>query len=191
MYGHKRCRLPFGNHSTHIGPKLWQTAKRLRDHAMSPTKRYWHEEIGYNYRMTNLQAALGVAQLKRIDTFTAERREVMSWYRADLAHRNGIRLNREAPWAKSAFWMVCLEVDGMTDATRADFMAGLRQRGVDSRPYFYPMSDMPMYPNAVTPVAHRAAHSGINLPSYVGLTRADVKHICRTVEHSLDESGLQ
>jgi perosamine synthetase len=190
FYGNKIITSGEGGMITTDDEELWRTAKRLRDHAMSPTKRYWHEEVGYNYRMTNLQAALGVAQLKRIGEFTTQRRELMDWYRAGLGHRNGIRLNREAPWAKSAFWMVCLEVDGMTDAIRADFMAALRSRGVDSRPYFYPMSDMPMYPDAATPIAHRAAHSGINLPSFVGLTRDDVAHVCRVVQQSLDELKL-
>ena len=95
---------------------LCQTAKRLRDHAMHPNRRYWHAEIGYNYRMTNLQAALGVAQLRRIDEFSRRRREIVDWYRAALGHRAELRLNCEASWAANAYWMVCLEVDGMAPA---------------------------------------------------------------------------
>jgi len=65
-------------------------------------------------------------------------------------------------------------------------MAALKQAGVDSRPYFYPVSDMPMYPGADTPVTHRLSHSGINLPSYVGLTRDDIRFICGEVMRCLE-----
>ena len=152
FYGNKVITSGEGGMITTDDEALYRTAKRLRDHAMSPTKRYWHEEIGYNYRLTNLQAALGVAQLERIDHFMARRREIMAWYRAGLGGRRGLRLNRDAAWAKNAYWMVCLEVEGMNEGSREALMAALRARGVDSRPYFYPVSDMPMYPGADTPV---------------------------------------
>ena len=141
--------------------------------------------------MTNLQAALGLAQLERIDEFLAGRREIMEWYRAALGSRPGLRLNRDAAWAKNAYWMVCLEVDGMSESARERLMAALKAAGVDSRPYFYPVSDMPMYPGADTPVTHRVARSGINLPSYVGLSHENVRFICSQVERCLEELGLR
>ena len=182
FYGNKIITSGEGGMITTDDEALYLKAKRLRDHAMSPAKRYWHEEIGYNYRMTNMQAALGVAQLERIDELMANRRELMRWYEEDLGHLEGLRLNRNAAWARNVYWMVCLEVDGLTEQPREQLMAALRERGVDSRPYFYPVSDMPMYPGADTPVTHRVSQSGINLPSYVGLTRQDVRHICAQVE---------
>ena len=185
FYGNKVITSGEGGMITTDDETLYRKAKRLRDHAMSPTKRYWHEEIGFNYRMTNLQAALGVAQLERIDEFIAARREVMDAYRAELGARPGLRLNRDAEWARNAYWMICLEVEGMDEPARDRLMAALKQVGVDSRPYFYPVSDMPMYPGAVTPVTHRLSHSGINLPSYVGLTRDDIRFICGEVVRCL------
>jgi perosamine synthetase len=187
FYGNKVITSGEGGMITTDDEALYVTAKRLRDHAMSANRRYWHEEIGYNYRMTNLQAALGVAQLERIDQFLARRTAIMGWYREELGSHAGLRLNRNASWARNAHWMVCLEVDGMHDAKRQAFMAALRGRGVDSRPYFYPISDMPMYPGASTPVAHRLSPTGINLPSFVDLTREDVAHIGRQVLAALDE----
>lgn len=189
FYGNKIITSGEGGMITTDDEALFLTGKRLRDHAMSPVKRYWHEEIGYNYRMTNMQAALGVAQLERVDQFIAQRREIMDWYRAGLGGRLGLRLNCDASWAKSVYWMVCLEVEGMDEGLRGKLMAALRSRGVDSRPYFYPVSDMPMYPRADTPVTHRISHSGINLPSYVDLTRKDVEFICQQVEYSLGDIG--
>ena len=185
FYGNKVITSGEGGMITTDDEAVYLKAKRLRDHAMSPAKRYWHEEVGYNYRMTNLQAALGVAQLERIDEFAARRSEIMGWYRDVLGDRPGLRLNRAEPWARNAHWMVCLEVDGMSEAERERLMLGLRERGVDSRPYFYPVSDMPMYPAADTPVAHRLSACGINLPSFVDLSRDQVRHIGRQVELSL------
>jgi perosamine synthetase len=186
FYGNKVITSGEGGMITTDDEALYLKAKRLRDHAMSPTRRYWHEEIGFNYRMTNLQAALGVAQLERIDEFLAGRREIMGWYRAGLGSRPGLRLNRDAGWARNAYWMICLEVEGLDEAARDRLMAALKREGVDSRPYFYPVSDMPMYPRADTPVTHRISPSGINLPSYVGLTQDDVRSICGTVERCLE-----
>lgn len=186
FYGNKVITSGEGGMITTNDEALYQTAKRLRDHAMSPTRRYWHEEIGYNYRITNLQAALGLAQLERIEDFIQRRREIMDWYRAGLTGVERLRLNRRAAWADSVYWMYCLEVDGMTDASRQRFMQRLRERGVDTRPYFNPVSSMPVYPDADTPVAHHLSQSGINLPSFVDLTREDVAFICRQVVETLD-----
>jgi perosamine synthetase len=186
FYGNKIITSGEGGMITTNDETLYRTAQRLRDHAMSPTKRYWHEEIGYNYRMTNLQAALGVAQLERIEELAARRAELMAWYRSGFAGCAGLRLNREAPWARSACWMLCVEIEGMHDASRQALMIDLRARGVDSRPYFYPISDLPIYPNAVTPVTHRIAPTGLNLPFFAGMTRENVNFVCHQFRQALE-----
>jgi perosamine synthetase len=187
FYGNKIITSGEGGMITTDDEGLWTTARRLRDHAMSPERRYWHEEIGYNYRMTNMQAALGVAQLERIDSFLGHRRDIVGWYHEGLDGLLGVRLNRAAPWARNAYWMVCAEIDALDEALRRDLMARLRERGVDSRPYFYPMSDMPMYSRADTPVAHRLSQIGVNLPSYTGLTRLEVDFVCAQLRAVLAE----
>jgi perosamine synthetase len=191
FYGNKIITTGEGGMITTNDEVLCQTAKRLRDHAMHPKRRYWHAEIGYNYRMTNLQAALGMAQLQRIDEFSRRRRQIMAWYRAGLGHHADLRLNCEASWATNAYWMVCLEVDGMNETSRQNLMANLRSRGVDSRPYFYPISDMPMYPSADTPIVHRISPRGINLPTFVALSREQVDYICATVQEAVGELKLE
>lgn len=185
FYGNKVITTGEGGMITTDDAALYQTARRLRDHAMSPTRRYWHNEIGFNYRMTNLQAALGVAQLERVEEFIQRRSDIMDWYRDGLAGVDRVRLNRRAEWADSVYWMYCLEVEDMTDTSREQLIQALRERGVDSRPYFYPISDMPMYHANDTPVAHEVSQRGINLPSFVDLTRKDVEFICRQVVDSL------
>jgi perosamine synthetase len=181
LYGNKVITSGEGGVITTNDEALYRKAKRLRDHAMSLSKRYWHEEIGYNYRMTNLQAAVGLAQLERANEFVERRREIMGWYRQGLAGYFGLRLNHQAPWANSVYWMCCLEIDGMTDTSRAQFMQSLYERGIDARPYFYPISDMPMYPDADTPIAHCVSQRGINLPLFVDLQRENVDFICTEV----------
>ena len=82
-----------------------ETARKLRDHGMNPKKRYWHEVIGYNYRLTNLQAAIGVAQMERIDYFVQHKRDLARVYHQELKDIEEIRLPSEAKWAKSSYWL--------------------------------------------------------------------------------------
>jgi perosamine synthetase len=187
FYGNKVITTGEGGMLTTNDRAFHQRAKRLRDHAMSPEKRYFHEERGYNYRITNLQAALGVAQLERIHEFLDRRTEIMSWYNSAIATTDSVRLNRVKNWAKSAFWMVCLEVDWFDEARRDAFMQKLRARGIDSRPYFCTMSAMPMYRQAPLPVASRKAQIGLNLPSYFELTKGEVQRIGSDVNEILNE----
>src|SRR5271167_326201 len=111
FYGNKVITTGEGGMLTTNDRDFYQRARRLRDHAMSPQRRYFHEERGFNYRITNLQAALGVAQLERIDEFLGRRAEIMDWYSSEIATNGSVRLNRVKNWAKSAFWMICLAVD--------------------------------------------------------------------------------
>jgi perosamine synthetase len=190
FYGNKVITSGEGGMLTTDNRDIYLKAKLLRDHAMSAEKRYWHTEIGFNYRMTNLQAALGVAQMERIDEFIAKRRQVMQWYRDHLGVHPKLRLNHEQPGTKNVYWMVCLEIADITDEVRSDIMNRLRNLGVDTRPYFYPVSDMPMYERAVTPVAHDVSQRGMNLPSYSDLDEAGVRQICESVRAVLGQTGV-
>jgi perosamine synthetase len=187
FYGNKVITTGEGGMLTTNDSALYQRARRLRDHAMSPERRYFHDERGFNYRITNLQAALGVAQLERIDDFLRRRTEIMNWYRAEIPTTNQVRLNRVKSWAKSAFWMVCLEVDWFDEQRRDAFMQALKARGIDSRPYFCTMSSMPMYRQPPLPIAAKKAQIGLNLPSYYELTNSDVRRIGADVNELLSE----
>jgi perosamine synthetase len=185
FYGNKIITTGEGGMLTTNDREFYQRAKRLRDHAMSPQRRYFHEERGFNYRITNLQAALGVAQLERIDEFLGRRAEIMDWYSSEIATTDHVRLNRVKNWAKSAFWMVCLEVDWFDEAKRDAFMLALKTRGIDSRPYFCTMSSMPMYKQSPLPVSARKAQTGLNLPSYYELSNREVQRIAADVNELL------
>lgn len=185
FYGNKVITTGEGGMLTTNDREFYQRAKRLRDHAMSPQRRYFHEQIGFNYRITNLQAALGVAQLERIDDFLGRRTEIMDWYNSAIALTDSVRLNRVKNWAKSAFWMVCLEVDWFDETRRNTFMQALRSRGIDTRPYFCTMSSMPMYKQEPLPVSAQKSQIGINLPSFFDLSKSDVSRICGAVNELL------
>jgi perosamine synthetase len=188
FYGNKVITTGEGGMITTDDAALYQRARRLRDHAMNPKRRYFHEERGFNYRLTNLQAALGVAQLERIDDFLSRRTEIMGWYHQEIATGDQVRLNRVKNWARSAFWMVCLEVDWFDESRRRDaFMQALRARGIDTRPYFCTISSMPMYRQAPLPVASRKAQTGLNLPSFYELARSDVRRIGTEVNELLEQ----
>jgi perosamine synthetase len=187
FYGNKVITTGEGGMLTTNDREFYQRARRLRDHAMSPQRRYFHEERGFNYRITNLQAALGVAQLERSDEFLARRAEIMNWYEQEIATTDRVRLNRVKNWAKSAFWMVCLEVDQFDETHRNAFMQALRARGIDSRPYFCTMSSLPMYKQTPMPISARKAQIGLNLPSYFELTKLEVQRIGSDVNAILKE----
>lgn len=182
FYGNKIITSGEGGMITTNDEDLYHRMKHLRDHAMSKEKRYWHTEVGFNYRMTNLQAALGVAQFERIGDILDKKREIFEWYQDLLKGVEGIKLNHQASWAKNVYWMVCLEVGGYTEDQRDDLIKNLKTKGIDSRPYFYPISDMPMYGSVDTPVCHKVYQRGLNLPSYFDITKAQVEQVCNQLK---------
>lgn len=190
FYGNKVITTGEGGMITTNNRDLYNKAKLLRDHAMSPVKRYWHTQVGFNYRMTNLQAALGFAQMERIDEFLEKRRKIMAWYRNELESIPRLRLNYEEPGTRNVYWMICVEISGIGELTRDKLMSRLRDQGVDSRPYFYPISDLPMYARANTPVAHEVSRCGLNLPSYTDLSESDVRQICAVTKDVISQLGV-
>lgn len=187
FYGNKIVTTGEGGIITTDDEALVARIRRLRDHAMSPERRYWHAEVGFNYRMTNLQAALGKGQMEQIDHFTQARQAILDRYRGVIACGPRISLNRRADWAEPVVWMICLEVDWFDAELRERFMAGLKRHGIDSRPYFHPLSTMPMYAGPGGPVARRKSVVGVNLPIFVGLTDPEIDFIGATVNGLLAE----
>src|SRR5262249_856927 len=140
FYGNKIVTTGEGGVLTTDNDEFAARARHLRDHAMSKGRRYWHDQLGFNFRMTNLQAALGVAQMERIGEFIDKRAQIMNWYATLLDLDEGVRLNREKNWARSVYWMACLEVDWFDEGSREEFMAALKKKGIDTRPYFCTLS---------------------------------------------------
>ena len=161
----------------------------LRDHGMNPNKKYWHDVIGFNYRMTNLQAAVGVAQLKKLDEFVDKKREIARWYSEGLKaleEKKLITLHPEMPWAKCVYWMYSILVEDKCGMSRDDLVKKLEGNGVETRPFFYPMHVMPPYKNEERfLVAEELARKGINLPSGSKLSEEGIKKIVRNTENKV------
>jgi perosamine synthetase len=149
----------------------------LRTHGMDPSRRYWHPVIGYNYRMTNLTAAIGLAQLERVDWQLERRQELAAWYREELGGVDVLTFQGQKPWARHVWWMFSVLVsEGAAD--REGVMDAMRRRNIETRPIVHPLHTLPPYREATRgeafPVAEAIARSGVNLPTFAGLTRAQV-----------------
>ena len=164
--------------------------RELRDHAMDPGKRYWHNKMGFNYRMTNIQAAIGCAQVQRAQELLEKRAVNFATYKRELASVPGLHLNREIAGDINSYWMICAEFQNYTAAQRDNMIARLRENNVDSRPYFYPLSSLPFLSSKMpNPVATRRSRSGINLPSSTKLSTEDIVSVCDEVKRAMAETG--
>jgi perosamine synthetase len=189
FYGNKIITTGEGGMCVTDDPALAERLRLLRDHGMDPKRHYWHEIVGYNYRMTNLQAAVGVAQVKRLPEFVEKKRRLAGWYAESLARlaRSGkVRLHPEAPWAKSVFWMYSVLVDDAR-VSRDEVRGRLRDRGVDTRPFFHPVHALPPYAAGQRlAVAEDLGARGLNLPSGVALEREQVERVARALSLVLE-----
>lgn len=188
FYGNKIITTGEGGMIVTSDPALADLASRLRDQAFDPNRRFLHTHLGYNYRMTNLQAAIGLAQLESIDAFVAARRRNAAEYNARLAGVPGLTRPVERPWAKNVYWMYSILIDpDRFGRTRDDLMADLRAAGIETRAFFYPMHRQPaclergLFRGEAYPVADRLGDRGLYLPSGSGLTIEQIETVCQAV----------
>jgi perosamine synthetase len=149
--------------------------------------RFWHEEAGYNFRMTGMQAALGRAQLRRIEPIIAAKRRVAHTYNRLLADVPGLQLPAEEAWARNVYWMYAVAVGPDFGLSRDELARGLREAGVDTRTFFCPMSLQPClrrrpgFRAVPCPVAERLWQTGLYLPSGPALTTPQLEHVAGAV----------
>lgn len=169
--------------------KIYEKAQYYGNHAKDHNKMFWHSDIGFMYRMTNMQAALGLAQLERVDILIEKKRKIFSWYKEYLEGVPGITLNVEKTWAKNVYWMSSVVLDKTVKISRDDMMKNLKGRLVDTRPFFYPISMFPMYSKTRVnnPVAYWVGPHGINLPSGHNLTKEHVRYVAGAVRDMLSK----
>jgi len=183
FYANKLITTGEGGMCVTSDPDLNRHIRLLRDHGMSKERRYWHDEVGYNYRMTNMQAAMGCAQLERLDDFVQRRRWIRDRY-AERLQGLGCELPGEDPGTRSVFWLFTFLLPPGTTATQRDaLMDHLRTAGVDSRPVFYPLAAMPAYREYArpTPVADDLAARGISLPTFFTMDEAMIERVTAAV----------
>jgi perosamine synthetase len=166
---------------------LAERLRGLRNLCFEPGRRFRHEREGFNFRLTNLQAAVGLAQLERIDEMLAHKRRMADAYGGRLAGISGLTLPAEASWARNVYWMYGVVLDPELDLDAAAFAARLNVAGVDTRPFFVGMHEQPvfrrrgLFEGERYPVAEHLARRGLYLPSGHGLTEAQLAQVCDAV----------
>lgn len=189
LFGNKVITTGEGGIVTTDDDEIAEKIKLLRGQGIDKNKKYWHPVIGYNYRMTNIQAAIGCAQLENIDWHIRQRIRVAMHYYDYLQNDSRLLLPVQKVWAKNVYWMFSIVLNHATEANRDSVMLRLKKHGIETRPFFYPMHILPPYKHnqslADFPVANRIASQGMNLPSHADLTDEDIQHICRTLQDIL------
>jgi perosamine synthetase len=180
FYGNKTITTGEGGMVVTNDETLHARMVHFKGQGLAAHRQYWHDVIGYNYRMTNICAAIGLAQMEQVVEFTARKRAIAMRYRANLSHP-GITLHGELPGFTNSYWMCSILVDD--PSLRDPLRAHLESAGVETRPTFYPVHTMPMYAGKYErhPVAESIGWRGINLPSWPGLTDAQVDQISESV----------
>jgi len=188
FFGNKIVTTGEGGMVTTNDDELAAKFRLLRGQGMDPNCRYWFPVVGYNYRMTNIQAAIGLAQMETIDNALIDRANLAVWYNEALSGLSDkIILPKQQPWAKQVFWMYNIFLKEGDGLKRDAVMQRLDEMGIETRPVFYPMHVLPPYREETGfPVADIWSQRGINLPTHLSLTKDDVKRVADSLGSVLD-----
>jgi perosamine synthetase len=176
---------------------LFQRARVLQDHGRKPSDRlFFNDEVAFKYKMSSMQAALGLAQLERIDELVGRKREIFGWYQRELANVEGVSLNAEPRDTKNSYWMVTVIIDDRYDLPKVRLLDLLGEEGIDARPFFFPLSCLPAYAHlggeelwrARNPIAYRLSNQAVNLPSALNLTQENVNRVACVLKSCLARS---
>lgn len=180
FFGNKIISTGEGGAVTTDDPALAERLRLLRGQGMDPDRRYWFPIVGFNYRMTNIAAAIGVAQLEGIERKIKRRKDIAVYYDALLADNPRVVTPREPPWSQSVNWLYTVLLDVPSADARDEVIARMAADGIETRPVFYPMHQMPPYfeADANYPVADSLARRGLSLPTHTQLTEDDIDRIC-------------
>ena len=189
FYGNKIITTGEGGMVTTNDADLAEHMRYLKDHGMSPERRYYHTELSFNFRMTNLQAALGCAQLERIEEFIAKKQDIYCWYSEVLSQIPYLQLPITRPGVRNVSWMYSIVLGDACRLSRTEFGSALQSQGIDWRPFFVPMHQLPHLSKYRTvgketehcPVSELFGARGLNLPSGCGLDEPTVRGIANTV----------
>lgn len=168
-----------------------EKARSLRNLCFKPERRFYHTELGYNYRLTNMQAAIGLAQVEQIDSLLAKKRQIGRFYAEKLKGVTGITLQAVEPWANPVYWMYGIVLDEKIGIDAAEFAKRLREKGIDTRPFFLGMHEQPVFHEMGLfnmehyPVAERIARQGLYLPSGSALTEDELYQVANAVKEIL------
>ncbi len=174
--------------------QLAQTVQVLKEQGMDQNRRYWYPVIGYNYRMTNIAAAIGLAQVEKAQWHIQRRLEIAAWYREQLEPIPGLMMQVEEEWARHVYQFFTVVLGQDIPVSREQIIAHLLEHGIEGRPVVYPMHTLPPYADPALdgefPVAGMIASRGINLPTWAGLTRADARRVCGALLEAIGTATL-
>jgi perosamine synthetase len=180
---------------------LYERAVVLGDHGRRPAERgmFWNHSIAYKYKMSSMQAALGLAQLERIDELVERKRQIFGWYEARLRNVEGLTLNVEPPGTKNSYWMVTAILDPGLGMTKDRLIPLMEERKALCRPVFHPLSSLPAYaglPQAEearrrNTVSYRISPLGVNLPCGMSMTAEKVDYVCDSLMQILQTAQVR
>ena len=177
FFGNKTITTGEGGMITTNDEHLYKKLNQLKNQGNHESIRYYHDVLGYNYRMTNIQAAIGCAQLERIDKILSKKREIFQTYQRYLS--DFVKFQEVGEHMTSSYWLVSFLLPDNVD--RDALMEYLESKGIESRPFFKPVQEMPhfnAYKTSENPVTKHLSDHGISVPSYPQLTESDVRYIC-------------
>ncbi|MGA2964101.1 MAG: DegT/DnrJ/EryC1/StrS aminotransferase family protein [Candidatus Korobacteraceae bacterium] len=180
FFGNKTITTGEGGMVTTNDETLFDRVQHFKGQGLARHREYWHDVVGYNYRMTNICAAIGLAQLEQADRILERKRQIAQWYRQELSGLP-VQLHAESAHVRHSYWMCSIIVSESQD--RDPLREALSNAGIETRPLFYPVHSMPMYAQRFQrhPVAEHLGWCGMNLPSYPDLSQADVAEICGVI----------
>ncbi|HEY6023446.1 MAG TPA: DegT/DnrJ/EryC1/StrS family aminotransferase [Pseudolabrys sp.] len=196
FHGSKTLTTGEGGMLLYDDEALHDRCLRLRDHGRAPgDTMFRNEEIGFKYRMSGLQAALGLAQFERLSDLVRRKQEIFAWYRDALAKVAGVSLNRTTADITNGYWMVTAILDPKLGWTKEQLIPSMKKEGIDTRPIFYPLSSLRAYAEAPAAqaaavrntAAYRLSPYGINLPSGPDLNRDSVLRVAETLTRIISQ----
>lgn len=192
FFGNKMITTGEGGMVTTNDDELAARLRLYRGQGMDPKRRYWFPVVGFNYRMTNVAAAIGLAQMESVDRALMARKRVAELYDNALeAFTDRVERPVVAPYAKHVYWMYTILLRDVTEEQRNQVMSWMDEAGIETRPVFYPMHVLPPYleSSANFPVATRDAARGINLPTHAHLTDQDIERVVDELGKALARLG--
>jgi perosamine synthetase len=188
FFGNKTITTGEGGMVVSNSPSLIERAIHFKGQGLVKDRQYWHDVIGYNYRMTNIQAAIGLAQIERVDQLLSMKSEIARQYR-EAMHGLPVVFQEDDPDTRHSYWMVSILLSNTEQ--RDSLRKYLEQNSVETRPIFFPVHTMPMYSSdqLSLPVAEKISSRGINLPSWPGLSANDIAFISELIEKFIKKSN--
>ena len=194
FYANKLITTGEGGMVTTSDDQLAERSRSLRNLCFKPEQRFHHDELGWNFRLTNVQAAIGLAQLERADVHLEKKRQIAQWYTSRLQCLDGLTLPGETQHARSTFWMYAIVLDPAIRVDAGELSGRLAEKGIQTRPFFQPLHAQPPFQQYADAqkvrsfrVAERIARYGLYLPSGIGLEEDSVNWICDCVVDCLPE----